>query len=88
MLDIKWIRENAAAFDAALVNRGKAPLSVEVLALDEKRRAHLTRLQELQAQANASAKAIGAKPIAARSAPQLGGDLHAVLRQFGLEDHA
>ena len=30
----------------------------------------------------------GAKPIAARSAPQLGGDLHAVLRQFGLEDHA
>lgn len=30
----------------------------------------------------------GAKPIAARSAPQLGGDLHAVLRQFGLEDQA
>ncbi len=59
MHDIKWIRENAAAFDAALVNRGKAPLSAEVLALDEKRRAHLTRLQELQAQANASAKAIG-----------------------------
>ena len=59
MHDIKWIRDNAAAFDAALVNRGKAPLSSEVLALDEKRRAHLTRLQELQAQANASAKAIG-----------------------------
>jgi seryl-tRNA synthetase len=59
MHDIKWIRDNAAAFDAALVNRGKAPLSAEVLALDEKRRAHLTRLQELQAQANASAKAIG-----------------------------
>lgn len=59
MHDIKWIRENAAAFDAALVARGKAPLSAEVLALDEKRRAHLTRLQELQAQANASAKAIG-----------------------------
>jgi len=59
MHDIKWIRENAEAFDAALANRNKAPLSAEVLALDEKRRAHLTRLQELQAKANASAKAIG-----------------------------
>jgi seryl-tRNA synthetase len=59
MHDIKWIRDNAAAFDTALANRNKAPLSAEVLALDEKRRAHLTRLQELQAKANASAKAIG-----------------------------
>ncbi|MCE1236554.1 MAG: serine--tRNA ligase [Hyphomicrobiales bacterium] len=60
MHDIKWIRENPQAFDAALANRGKAPMAAEALALDEKRRAHLTRLQELQAQANASAKAIGA----------------------------
>ncbi len=59
MHDIKWIRDNAEAFDTALANRNKAPLSAEVLALDEKRRAHLTRLQELQAKANASAKAIG-----------------------------
>ncbi|NLH80205.1 MAG: serine--tRNA ligase [Phyllobacteriaceae bacterium] len=60
MHDIKWIRDNAQAFDAALTNRGKAPMAAEVLALDEKRRAHLTGLQDLQAQANASAKAIGA----------------------------
>ena len=59
MHDIKWIRDNASAFDAALVNRNKAPMAAEVLALDEKRRAHLTRLQELQAQANAAAKQIG-----------------------------
>lgn len=60
MHDIKWIRENPEAFDAALVARGKAALSAEALALDEKRRGHLAKLQEMQAQANASAKAIGA----------------------------
>ena len=60
MHDIKWIRDNPEAFDAGLTARGKAPLAAEVLALDEKRRAHLTRLQDLQAKANASAKAIGA----------------------------
>ena len=60
MHDIKWIRENPEAFDAGLARRGKPALSGEVLALDEKRRGHLARLQEMQAQANASAKAIGA----------------------------
>ncbi len=60
MHDIKWIRDNAEAFDTALAHRSKPAMAAEALALDEKRRAHLTRLQELQAQANASAKAIGA----------------------------
>ena len=60
MHDIKWIRENPAAFDAALVKRGKEPMAEAVLVLDADRRAHLTGLQELQAKANASAKAIGA----------------------------
>ena len=60
MHDIKWIRDNPAAFDTALVKRGKAPMAEAVLALDADRRAHLTGLQELQAKANASAKAIGA----------------------------
>jgi seryl-tRNA synthetase len=60
MHDIKWIRDNPAAFDAALVNRNKEPLSSSVLSLDERRRAEQTRLQDLQAQSNAAAKAIGA----------------------------
>jgi seryl-tRNA synthetase len=60
MHDLKWIRENPTAFDQALVNRNKEPLSSSVLSLDEKRRGHQTRLQELQAQSNAAAKAIGA----------------------------
>jgi seryl-tRNA synthetase len=60
MHDIKWIRDNGEAFDRALVNRGKSPLSAELIAIDERRRTHLTKLQEAQATANSAAKAIGA----------------------------
>ncbi len=60
MHDIKWIRDNPAAFDAGQTRRGKEPVSGAALALDADRRAHLTTLQDLQAKANASAKAIGA----------------------------
>ncbi len=35
MFDIKWIRDNPAAFDAGLAKRGLAPLSAELIALDE-----------------------------------------------------
>ncbi|MEJ1159437.1 serine--tRNA ligase [Prosthecomicrobium sp. N25] len=59
MFDIRWIRDNAEAFDRALTNRGKAPLSAELLAVDDRRRAHITRLQELQARQNAASKEIG-----------------------------
>ena len=37
MHDIRAIRENPAAFDAALARRGDAPMSSEVLTLDEAR---------------------------------------------------
>ncbi len=59
MFDIKWIRDNPAAFDAGLKKRELEPLSVAILALDEKRRAHLTSLQEAQARRNAASKEIG-----------------------------
>jgi seryl-tRNA synthetase len=49
MHDIRFIRENPAAFDAALAKRGLAPLSGEILALDEARRAAATSLQNGQA---------------------------------------
>jgi seryl-tRNA synthetase len=39
MHDIKAIRDNPDAFDAALKRRGLAPLSSSLLAIDEKRRA-------------------------------------------------
>lgn len=60
MLDIKWIRENAAALDAALNKRGAAPLSETLIALDEKRRSVVSALQELQSRRNTASKEIGA----------------------------
>lgn len=59
MFDIRWIRDNAEAFDQALVNRGKSPLAADLLAIDDRRRAHMTRLQEAQARQNAASKEIG-----------------------------
>jgi seryl-tRNA synthetase len=38
MHDIRFIRENPAAFDAALSRRGLAGMSADLLALDEARR--------------------------------------------------
>ena len=38
MHDIRAIRENPAAFDAALARRGDAGVSSDILALDEARR--------------------------------------------------
>ena len=60
MHDIRLIRDDPAAFDAALARRGVAPASGEVLSLDERRRAAATKAQELLARRNEASKAIGA----------------------------
>lgn len=59
VFDIKWIRENPEAFDAGLRRRGLEPLSAGLIALDDKRRQHLTQLQEKQSRRNAASKEIG-----------------------------
>jgi len=59
MHDIRFIRENPAAFDAALTRRGLEPLSAGILALDERSRAIKTELQHGQARRNEASKAIG-----------------------------
>ncbi|MEZ5776459.1 MAG: hypothetical protein R3D33_17660 [Hyphomicrobiaceae bacterium] len=59
MHDIKWIRENPEAFDERLKVRGLSPMAGPLIALDEARRAHLTRLQEAQSRRNAASKEIG-----------------------------
>ncbi len=59
MHDLKFIRDNPDAFDAALARRGHATVAAEILALDEKRRAVQTELQEAQARRNEASKAIG-----------------------------
>jgi seryl-tRNA synthetase len=60
MHDLKNIRENPQAFDAALARRGAAAVADEIVALDERRRAVLTELQDGQARRNEASKAIGA----------------------------
>jgi seryl-tRNA synthetase len=59
MLDIKWIRENADALDAALAKRGAEPLSHILLALDEKRRSLVQKMQDMQGRRNLASKEIG-----------------------------
>ena len=59
MHDIRLIRAEPEAFDAALGRRNLPPLADEILALDKLRRDYLTRLQEAQARRNALNKQIG-----------------------------
>ncbi|NML09878.1 serine--tRNA ligase [Sphingobium sp. AR-3-1] len=50
MHDIRFIRENPAAFDAGLARRGLAPLSAEILALDKSHRELIVEIEHLQAE--------------------------------------
>jgi len=59
MHDIRMIREAPEAFDKALARRGAEPVSADILALDEERRALTTQLQEAQSRRNEASKAIG-----------------------------
>ncbi|KAF5884795.1 serine--tRNA ligase [Rhizobium sp. PEPV16] len=60
MLDIKWIRENPKALDAALAKRGAEPLAQSLVALDEKRRSAVQKAQDLLSRRNLASKEIGA----------------------------
>jgi seryl-tRNA synthetase len=59
MHDIRLIRENPAAFDAALARRGLRPFSAELLAIDEKRRARITAAGDALAERNAASREVG-----------------------------
>jgi len=59
MHDIKAIRDNPDAFDAALKRRGLEPLSKPLIALDEKRRAAIQAAEQTLARRNAASKEIG-----------------------------
>lgn len=60
MHDIRAIRENPAAFDAALARRGDDPVSADLLALDEARRARIQESEAAQAEQNKASKQVGA----------------------------
>src|ERR1700681_2329230 len=59
MHDIKWIRDNPAAFDRALARRGLPPEAGKLVAIDERRRAAIGKLEHAQARRNAASKEIG-----------------------------
>jgi seryl-tRNA synthetase len=60
MHDLKSIRENPDAFDAALKRRGASPVAAQIVELDERRRAVLTQVQDALARRNEASRAIGA----------------------------
>jgi seryl-tRNA synthetase len=60
MHDIRLIRDNPDAFDEGLRRRGLKPLSAELIALDERRRAAIQALQEAQERRNALSREVGA----------------------------
>jgi seryl-tRNA synthetase len=59
MHDIRVLRADGAAFDAAMARRGLPAASAGILALDTERRAAQTAVQEKQARRNALSKEIG-----------------------------
>jgi len=59
MHDIKTIRENPDAFDAAMARRGVAPVSDALLKRDETRRALVTKAEAALAERNAASKDVG-----------------------------
>ncbi len=60
MHDIKWIRENADAFDRALARRGLDGEAQRLMVIDERRRAAIGKAEQAQARRNVASKEIGA----------------------------
>jgi seryl-tRNA synthetase len=59
MHDIRFIRENTALFDERLQSRGLAPLSAELIILDDRRKHAVSELQAALERRNAMSKEIG-----------------------------
>ncbi len=59
MLNLKWITENPEAFDKAMEKRGLTLKAKKIIELDKKKKADLTKLQELQSSRNSLSKEIG-----------------------------
>ncbi|WP_306132359.1 serine--tRNA ligase [Roseivivax marinus] len=59
MHDIRAIRENPDAFDAALAKRGSDPVAASLVSLDEARRTAIHAAETAQADQNRAAKEIG-----------------------------
>lgn len=60
MHDIRAIRDNPAAFDAAMARRGLSAVSPGLLAIDEARRTRILAAEQALADRNAASKLVGA----------------------------
>ncbi len=60
MHDIRTIRDNPQAFDAALARRGNDPVADSLLALDAQRRARIQASEAAQAEQNKASRLVGA----------------------------
>ena len=88
MHDLKWIRENGAAFDAALARRGLPAQSAAIIELDTRRRAAQTTFQELQARRNDVSKQIGILKKDGKSADDLMAEVAALKDQIPQAEEA
>lgn len=80
MHDIKWIREEPAAFDKAMTRRNLPPASEQILKIDSQRRAAQTAMQEAQARRNELSKQVG-------EIKRTGGNADALMQEVaGLKD--
>jgi len=74
MHDIRWIREDGAAFDKAMARRGFEPQAGAILEIDKKWRDATTELQQLQQRRNEASKEIG-------KVKSQGGDADALMQE-------
>ena len=87
MHDIRWIRENAEAFDAGLARRGLSASASGILALDGESRRLTTELQALQSRRNEASRVIGALKSKGEDAGDLVAEVAGIKdRMTGLED--
>ena len=83
MHDIKLIRENPEAFDAALARRGVGTVARQIQELDSQRRVVLTAQQEVEAKRNALSKEFGSYKRNGEEPPtELVEELEAIKRNF------
>ncbi|HEX2529178.1 MAG TPA: serine--tRNA ligase [Geminicoccus sp.] len=75
MFDLRWLRENAEAFDDNLRRRGAPAAAAGLLALDAERRRIETELQEFQSTRNRLSRSFGQAKAKGEPADHLQGEL-------------
>ena len=83
MHDLKMIRDDPAAFDAALNARGIAPVAEQIVELDRRRRTAQTEMQELQGRRNSVSKEIGQKKKSGEDADDLMAEVQTIKERIG-----